>query len=467
MKSVPHRNPYKRFCQTHLIKLSNDIEANDWYTDIRSHIVPAYTKPISEDGVHRLLLVIVNPIGGKGKGEYLFKTLLKPMLDDAGTGYEVIVTTGPGHAEEVAKTFDTNKFGAVAVVGGDGLFGEIMNGMNSRQDREAALSLPLGVLPAGSSNCLACSVGLRQPLAAAFSIARGVVRPLDVLKVTLSGETEKVILSVCGVSYGFISEVNTFAGRWRWLFGPARYTVCGLRTIMSSPMEYHVDCRYQEPDADDPAFDKTECGPDCKACLRHADVPLTSRNRDSISPILPDKEYVSFHGLMNDGEVPSPSREVQEGSPRTPENRGDKGWIESAVSLKPRREAISPNPKDNTSVLLFSITNLSIRQSQNYTVWNNHSHMASGYMDLVLMPVMSRISLLTFLARYNKGTEAHKVNDAVFSVIKAKSVEMKITKIDEFPAWEKAIQIAIDGETHPLQPLRVDTLHGFLNLMCS
>ena len=122
---------------------------------------------------------------------------------------------------------------------------------------------------------------------------------------------------------------------------------------------------------------------------------------------------------------------------------------------------------DTSTMLLFSITNLSIRQSQNKTVWNPNCHMASGYMDLVLMPVISRLELIKFFASFSKST--HKQDANVFSVIKAQSVEMKLTKeaFDELPSWEKSIQIAIDGEVYPLQPLRVDTLHGLLNLMLS
>lgn len=456
------RNPYKRFCQTHVAKLANDEEVNEWYNVIRAEITPGYTQPTIPGGEGRKLLVVVNPIGGSGKGEATFRDLLKPMLDDAGTGYEVVVTTGPGHAEELAKTFDIHKFGAVGIVGGDGLFGEFLNGMNSREDRSEALTIPLGVIPAGSSNCLACSVGLRQPLAAAFSVARGRPIPLDVLKVTL-GNSNRVILSVCGVSYGFISEVNTFAGRWRWLFGPARYTVCGLKTLLSSPMQYHVDCRFKVPKEDDPEFEKTECGPDCKACARQISS-LGPRDHDPHSPMSPDALYVS----QLSADSPFAVKMEAESAKRASLQEIDDEWVESSGPMEPRRKQLNPKHVDQSAVLLLSITNLSIRQSQNYTVWNRHCHRASGYMDLVLMPVMSRMSLVKFLSKYNKGTEAHKANSAVFSVIKARSVEMKISKpIDEFPAWEKSIQIAIDGETYPLEPMRVDTLHGFLNLMCS
>jgi diacylglycerol kinase family enzyme len=446
----PPKNQYARVCQTRVLSLCNDMEAEEWCAHIRREIRPAYVAPLVEGGAPRKLLVVVNPIGGEGKGEEMFHTILKPMLNDAGVDFELIVTKGPGHAEEVAETFDIAHIGAVAIIGGDGLFGEFLNGLNQRDDRKEALAIPLGVVPAGSSNCIACSIGLRQPLAACFAIVRGKLKAMDVLKVTLGGENPRVLLSMCGVSYGFVSEVNTHAAKWRGVFGPARYTVCGLRTIMSSPMEYHVDCRYISPaDESDPEFDKTECGPDCHACDRTTvHRRLLKAEKDSIMPNPPDPMY------------------VKEGTSSGRVDNLKEEWIESSISLDPRRRGLTSSKHiDSSTLLLFSVTNLAIRQSQNHTVWNPHSHMASGHMDLVLMPPLSLGQMLKFLNNYNK--RGHQEDSNVFSIIKARSVEMRITNADSLPNWEREIKIAIDGEIYPLQPLRVDTLPGFINFMCS
>ena len=454
------KNPYQRMCKTARFTVSNDSESNQWKKYIKNKITPDYVIPLTNEGPHRRVLVIVNPIGGKRKGEEIYHEILKPMLTDMGTEHELIVTTGPGHANEIARNFDLRVIGAVAIVGGDGLFGEFLNGINQRDDRLAALSIPLGVVPAGSSNCIACSVGLRQPLAAAFAITRGKMKPMDVLKVTLAGEDfanpkPRVILSVCGVSYGFISEVNTHAGKWRRIFGPARYAVCGLRTVVASPMQYHVDCRYISPTDPDPIFDKTECGPDCVLCQRAGEEKRRSGLIDDpVSPMSPEPAYIRA--------VDASTRTASETIPVLNE------WTDSVLTMEPRRRSLKPSAKtiDNSTMLLFSVTNLSIRQSQNWTVWNANCHMASGFMDLVLMPVMSRTKLLKFFNKFNKGGDLHKQDPNIFSVIKARSVEMRITNMDNFPEWEREIQIAIDGETYPLQPLRVDSLHGFLNFMC-
>jgi len=381
----------------------------------------------------------------------MFHELLKPMLVDAGTEYDLIVTTGAGHAMDIAKSFALEKIGAIAVIGGDGLFGEVMNGLNSRSsDRAMALKIPVGIIPAGSSNCLACSVGLRQPLASAFAVARGHVKPLDVLKVTMLDDS-KVLLSVCGVSYGFISEVNTHAGHWRWLFGPARYSICGLRTFLTSPMTYHVNCRYKLPcENESREFDTCECGPDCRLCV----LGDSSTGAVVSSPLAAS----SMEGGCSSEDTASPSARV--------DFSVDTEWKESSVVLEPRRQRF--NRLSSDTMLLFSLTNLSIRQSQNKTVWNANSHMASGYMDLVMIPVISRMQLLKFFRAFSKGGNFHKADTDVFSVIKAKSVEMAISKsFDQLPEWERRIQIAIDGEVYPLQPLRVDTIQGLLSLMCA
>jgi diacylglycerol kinase family enzyme len=458
------KNPYERSCKTRSICLANDLEAAEWYDFIRKEITPSYTRSLTQGGATKKLLVLVNPIGGKRKGEEMFHEMLKPMLEGAGTQYELIVTNGPGHAAEVARGFSIDDFGAVAIVGGDGLFGEFLNGLNQRSDRLIALSIPLGVIPAGSSNCIACSVGLRQPLSACFAVVRGRMKPMDVLKVTLAGEDPNnpvphVILSMCGVSYGFISEVNTHAARWRKVFGPARYTVCGVRTLFSSPMEYHVDCRFVEASEEmDPDFDKTECGPDCRVCERVSSARRASGViEDPSCPSPPEVSYVKggsrnqTHSLAQYETLTVPA-----------------AWKDGETALEARRKSLKPKEPniDSSTLFLFSVTNLSIRQSQNWTVWNHNCHMASGYMDLVLIPVISRPRLLKFLSNYNQGGNKHKDDADVFSVIKARSVEMRITNVDSFPDWERGIKLAIDGETYPLQPLRIDTLHGFLNFIC-
>ncbi len=434
----PVKDPYARYMPKlpHVLRFGNDIEASDWLTYMQNEIRAAYTRPPASgatSGEPRKLLIIVNPIGGRGKGVQIFNRFVKPMIEDAGTEYELFVTSGHSHGSEIARNFDASIIGGICIVGGDGLLSEVLNGMYSRPDRDEVIKYPIGVVPAGSSNCLACSIGMRHLIAAAFAVVRGQTKPLDVLKVKFVKE-DRVMLAVCGVSYGFISEVNTHAGKWRWLLGPSRYTFLGFRTLLRSPMMYHVECRYLPSELTDKVYEEkfasTICGPDCRACAEFSKTDNSPHPRPAVD---------------------------------------EEGWVEGSLDLDARRRRLRPNAAeiDSSTMLLFSITNVSIRQSQTQAAWNPYCHMASGCMDLVMMPVITRFQLLKFFKTFSKANDQHLTyNRDIFSVIKAKAVEMHISS-SNLPDWEKTIHIAIDGEIYPLQPLRVDSMHAFLNIMCT
>lgn len=177
-------------------------------------------------------------------------------------------------------------------------------------------------------------------------------------------------------------------------------------------MKYHVDCRYI-PVVDE---DETVCGPDCLRCTR---------------------------------------KEEKVGS--------DGQWVEASSNLNPRRERLG-RPGDTSTMSLFSITNLSVRQSASSSVWNPTAHMASGCMDLVMIPALTRWEMIGLFGKFTRNKHA-TYNKDIFSIVKTKSVEMTVP-VEKLPGWEQGIQVAIDGEVHPLQPLRVDCIHALLNIMC-
>ena len=53
---------------------------------------------------------------------------------------------------------DIDQFSAIIAVGGDGTFNQMVNGMLARPDKKR---LPVGLIPTGTSNDLARSIGLQ------------------------------------------------------------------------------------------------------------------------------------------------------------------------------------------------------------------------------------------------------------------------------------------------------------------
>jgi hypothetical protein len=59
-------------------------------------------------------------------------------------------------------------------VGGDGLINEVVNGLMNREDKEHAIKIPIGIIPAGSQNALAVSgSGGSDPELHALAIIKG------------------------------------------------------------------------------------------------------------------------------------------------------------------------------------------------------------------------------------------------------------------------------------------------------
>ena len=123
----------------------------------------------------RRVLILYNPTSGRGAGREAM-TALTRALDARHIPHEVVATEGPGHGARAAGARSVEDCRAVVVIGGDGTLLDVMNG-------PVAPGLPVGLLPLGTANVLACSLGLsRDPERLAEAIRGGRVRRLDLLE---------------------------------------------------------------------------------------------------------------------------------------------------------------------------------------------------------------------------------------------------------------------------------------------
>jgi len=88
-------------------------------------------------------VVILNPAGGRGHGARMRRPLERLLL---GGRAELVVTSGPGHAEDIAM-FAAQEGRNVVAVGGDGTVAETGNGILKSGRR-----VTMGVVPCGSGN---------------------------------------------------------------------------------------------------------------------------------------------------------------------------------------------------------------------------------------------------------------------------------------------------------------------------
>ena len=105
--------------------------------------------------------MLINPFGGLGKGLDMWDTVVEPMMRRAGVTYDVISTERAHHATEIAASLDLDKHSAVAIISGDGLMHEVINGLMQHKDWQRAVKHPIGVIPGGTGNGLCVSMGIR------------------------------------------------------------------------------------------------------------------------------------------------------------------------------------------------------------------------------------------------------------------------------------------------------------------
>ena len=120
------------------------------------------------------MLFILNPNAGQRKANKYLSDILA-VFNRADYDVTVFVTSGQGQAREVAKgkAKDTD---LIVCCGGDGTYNETMTGL-----LQSGVNIPIGYIPAGSTNDFASSLGLpTDPVAAAKIIVGGKVRRYDV-----------------------------------------------------------------------------------------------------------------------------------------------------------------------------------------------------------------------------------------------------------------------------------------------
>uniref|UniRef100_A0A453CJR0 DAGKc domain-containing protein n=1 Tax=Aegilops tauschii subsp. strangulata TaxID=200361 RepID=A0A453CJR0_AEGTS len=158
----------------------------------------------------------------------------------AGFHMEVVKTTHAGHAKSLASTFDFGAFpDGIVCVGGDGIVNEVFNGLLTRSDRTEAVSIPVGIIPAGSDNSLIWTVlGVKDPISASLLIVKGGFTTLDILAVEWL-QSGLIHFGTTVSYYGFVSDVLELSEKYQKRFGPLRYFVAGVLKFLCLPSYFY------------------------------------------------------------------------------------------------------------------------------------------------------------------------------------------------------------------------------------
>ncbi|GHT55176.1 diacylglycerol kinase [Spirochaetia bacterium] len=190
------------------------------------------------------LLVILNPIAGKGKALTAYLKI-EEFLRNHGENYEIILTKGPGDAIEIARNYPIDQDTAVVAAGGDGTCNEVVNGLLTRQE---PLPFPplFGHLPIGRGNDFSYTARIPDDLEKALEILiqRKTV-PLDAGFVT-GGYFPEGRYFVNGLGIGFDTKVGLEAARMKRVHSALSYALGAIIMMIRLDPSPRLEVKYDD-----------------------------------------------------------------------------------------------------------------------------------------------------------------------------------------------------------------------------
>ncbi|XP_006879012.1 PREDICTED: ceramide kinase-like protein [Elephantulus edwardii] len=201
-----------------LINLSED-HCDLWFRQFKKLLAGFSSRPKS-------LKILLNPQSHKKEATYIYQEKVEPLLKLAGIKTDVTITEYEGHALSLLKECELEGFDGVVCVGGDGSASEVAHALLLRAQKNAGVDtdclltpvraqLPLGVIPAGSTNVLAHSLhGVSHVVTATLHIIMGHIQPVDVCTFSTTG---KLLRFGFSAMFGFGGRTLAVAEKYRWM----------------------------------------------------------------------------------------------------------------------------------------------------------------------------------------------------------------------------------------------------------
>lgn len=154
-------------------------------------------------------------------------------LKIAGHRVEVLTTTGPSSAGDLARHCIQQGADLILVAGGDGTVNEVVNGMIHSD-------VPLGVLPGGTANVFAMEMGIgKRIIPAAQNVATWVPQRVALGLHSGNGEPRHFLL-MCGAGLD-AQIVYSLSASWKSALGKLSYWVGGFSQVGKRLPEFDVE----------------------------------------------------------------------------------------------------------------------------------------------------------------------------------------------------------------------------------
>jgi YegS/Rv2252/BmrU family lipid kinase len=144
-----------------------------------------------------MLHIIENSSSGSDK-KGILEQIIKPYLSDAGESYKIYLSKKPGDIARIAAEITaSDETVRILLLGGDGSINELLSGI--RDTKKVILSL----IPTGSGNDFARSVGIPKDVKLALDIAvkRGRTSIIDLGEITYDDGTSRKFIISSGIGF--------------------------------------------------------------------------------------------------------------------------------------------------------------------------------------------------------------------------------------------------------------------------
>ncbi|KAM3589051.1 sphinganine kinase lcb4 [Umbelopsis sp. WA50703] len=242
-------NPAEDESSVKLYKLAYSVDA-DAVKEAKEFSYAIMNEVYKDVAQGKRIKVLINPFGGQGKAKNIYERQVKPVFEAAKCVMDVQYTERQGHAIDIAKEIDIEKFDSIVTVSGDGVIHEVINGFLQRSDaREAIKKLPLGVIPGGTGNALSISLlGETAGFDAqytALQVIKGKPMTFDLCSVTYDDHRYFSFLSQ---NYGITAYADLGTEHMRWM-GDAR-TIVGLLQQIFGRHTYSMEASFDVIESD-------------------------------------------------------------------------------------------------------------------------------------------------------------------------------------------------------------------------
>ncbi|XP_041663402.1 ceramide kinase-like protein [Cheilinus undulatus] len=211
----------------HLHNASSE-HTHAWYNKLKE-LLTGFSRP-------KYLKVFINPSSHKKESVHIYREHVAPLFKMSDVHTDITVTERKGHALSVMKECKLDEFDGVVCVGGDGSVAELCHAMVLRAQLDAGSPetpvkqvLPLGIIPAGSTDVVSCSVhGVRDPVTAALHIILGHKQEVDMCSFT---SLDQLVRFGFSAMFGFGGRSLARAEKKRWMPSGRRREYALMKTL--------------------------------------------------------------------------------------------------------------------------------------------------------------------------------------------------------------------------------------------